>query len=180
MSTLSEDDAKAVRSLAPSNELVLGVLGLVGDPAVTKESNPKNVHLLGVFVGVDIAETGGFVCARSLRIKIELRLLGDTAPSVATLTLEVRSNTAPAVLGRELTFVRGIELPMMAAESRSRYVEFATDTMDEMLPDTEWPGRTVLAVSVETRDNGRGINSSVSENPTRARVAGFGLRFGRD
>jgi hypothetical protein len=44
---------------------------------------------------------------------------------------------------------------------------------DEMLPDTEWPGRTVLDVSVETTDSGLGMYSKVSENPTLFRPAGF-------
>lgn len=48
--------------------------------------------------------------------------------------------------------------------------------MDEMLPDTECPpGRavTVLEVSLDTIDSGRGMNSRVSEKPTRARVTGL-------
>jgi len=46
---------------------------------------------------------------------------------------------------------------------------------DEMLPDTECPGRavTVLDVSLETRDNGLGMYSNVSENPTLVRGVGF-------
>lgn len=46
---------------------------------------------------------------------------------------------------------------------------------DEMLPETEWPGLTVLEVSVETRDNGLGMYSSVSENPTLFRTTGLGV-----
>jgi hypothetical protein len=46
-----------------------------------------------------------------------------------------------------------------------------------MLPETEWPGRTVMVldVSLETRDSGRGMNSTRSEKPTRARPTGFGV-----
>lgn len=44
--------------------------------------------------------------------------------------------------------------------------------IEETLPDPEWPGRavTVLDVSFETSESGRGINSKVSENPTLARI----------
>jgi len=47
---------------------------------------------------------------------------------------------------------------------------------DEMLPERECPGRavTVLEVSFETRERGRGINSKVSEKPTLLRAGGFG------
>lgn len=50
-----------------------------------------------------------------------------------------------------------------------------TDITDEMLPETECPGRavTVLEVSLDTRDNGRGMNSKVSENPTLLRAWGL-------
>jgi hypothetical protein len=44
-----------------------------------------------------------------------------------------------------------------------------------MLPEREWPGRTVLDVSVETSDSGLGMYSSVSENPTLFRTAGLGV-----
>lgn len=51
---------------------------------------------------------------------------------------------------------------------------------DDMELDTECPGRavTVLEVSLETSDNGRGMNSSVSENPTLLRA--WGLATGWD
>jgi len=80
----------------------------------------------------------------------------------------VRSRIAPAVLGLESVSSRvdvresgtGLSLPLGDA----------AETIEEMLPETECPGRavTVLDVSLETRDSGLGINSSVSENPTRA------------
>lgn len=57
---------------------------------------------------------------------------------------------------------RGAGLPLPLGD--------AAETMEEMLPETEWPGRAVatLEVSLETMETGRGMNSSVSENPTRA------------
>lgn len=50
------------------------------------------------------------------------------------------------------------------------------ETTDEMLSDMQCPGRavTVLDVSLDTRDSGRGINSRVSEKPTRALVVALG------
>lgn len=59
--------------------------------------------------------------------------------------------------------------------SRPAAFEFVIEAMDETLPEPECPGRavTVLPVSVEIKDNGRGMNSSVSENPTRERAVGF-------
>jgi hypothetical protein len=59
--------------------------------------------------------------------------------------------------------------PGMGLVSRSRWV----DTIEERLPETECPGRTVtvLDVSFETKDKGRGMNSRVSEKPTRVRGA---------
>lgn len=46
--------------------------------------------------------------------------------------------------------------------------EFEAEIMDDMLPETEWPGLTVtvLEVSLDTNESGRGMNSRVSENPT--------------
>jgi hypothetical protein len=51
---------------------------------------------------------------------------------------------------------------------------------DEMLPETEWPGRAVavLEVSVETRDRGLGMYSRVSEKPTLFRAAALGVCSG--
>jgi hypothetical protein len=54
--------------------------------------------------------------------------------------------------------------------------------MDEMLPETECPGRAVIVldVSLETSESGLGMNSSVSENPTRAlgmALTGEGVLF---
>jgi hypothetical protein len=48
------------------------------------------------------------------------------------------------------------------------------DIREERLFETEWPGRTVvvLEASLDTSDRGRGMNSIVSENPTRVRVDG--------
>ena len=61
--------------------------------------------------------------------------------------------------------------------SLSAIVELDNEMSEDMLPDTEWPGRTVMVldVSLETRESGRGMNSTCSENPTRARPTGLGV-----
>lgn len=41
------------------------------------------------------------------------------------------------------------------------------DIIEDIELETEWPGRTVEAESLETNDSGRGMNSKLSENPTR-------------
>jgi len=89
----------------------------------------------------------------------------------------VRSKTAPAVLGR-LSLTLGLG-PKPMGELRSRSVS-VREMSDEMLPERECPGRAVavLEASLETRDNGRGMYSSVSEKPTRFRVAVFAGRLG--
>jgi hypothetical protein len=57
------------------------------------------------------------------------------------------------------------------------------DMREERLFETEWPGRivVVLDASLDTKDKGRGINSTVSEKPTRflldARVGGESARL---
>lgn len=41
--------------------------------------------------------------------------------------------------------------------------------------DTEWPGRTVLAESLETIDKGLGMMDTSSEKPTLVFLIAFGL-----
>lgn len=50
---------------------------------------------------------------------------------------------------------------------------------DEMLLFTEWPLRvdTELSVSEEMVESGRGMNSTLSENPTRGREGGLAMGF---
>lgn len=59
----------------------------------------------------------------------------------------------------------------------SRPLSDEIDISEETLPDPEWPGRavTVLDVSFETSESGRGMNSKVSENPTLARMLGLAI-----
>lgn len=111
---------------------------------------------------------------------IEFRLLGDNTLSSSSAARGGRlSRITPAVLGRDSVMSR-VRLLSVACccwgRSRSNGAGVDADTMEEMLPETECPGRAVmvLEVSLETRDNGRGINSTVSENPTLARGVGRG------
>lgn len=106
------------------------------------------------------------------------RLLMNGLDSDGRLVSLIGSKIAFAVLGREsprvlgngkvrrslfgglmLTVVGGVNVPPETIELR----EF----------DTECDGRivTVLDVSLETRLNGLGINSTLSEKPTRARFS---------
>lgn len=48
------------------------------------------------------------------------------------------------------------------------------DAIEDILLETECPWRMVIVLeaSLETKDNGRGMNSTVSENPTRTALRG--------
>lgn len=111
---------------------------------------------------------------------IEFRRLGEEFRAGRSC---VRSRIAPAVLGLESVGSR-VEVRLNVMHSTGagllRPLGDAPDTIEEMLPDSECPGRavTVLEVSLETKDRGLGMNSKVSENPTRALLLGlfcFGL-----
>lgn len=83
------------------------------------------------------------------------------------------SNTAPAVLGRlSLILAAGPPNAKGVLKSRSPVV---SEMSEEMLPETECPGRAVavLEASLETRESGLGIYSNVSENPTRFLAGGL-------
>lgn len=134
-----------------------------------KGSKPKKDHLLGVFVGLGGVALVGCELAISNNVGIEFRRLGEVLiPPLAALKSVVRSKIAPAVLGLESTVSR---VGLRAREAGlSRPPGEAAETREDMLPDTECPGRAVIVldVSLEISDSGRGINSRVSENPTRA------------
>lgn len=90
----------------------------------------------------------------------------------------VRSRIAPAVLGLDSEGSR-VEVLDKGTSSMGpglfRPLARAPERIDEMLPEIACPGRTVIVldVSVETNDNGLGMNSRVSENPTRALLLGL-------
>jgi len=155
----------------------------VGEFAPLHGSRPKNDHRLGVLTGLGSVGLVGVSVGsgKATRRGIEFRRLGEAPVASPAITLGDRSSTAPAVLGLDSTVLReGLRDRGGDAIPRSAVVEGVSEMIDEILPDTECPpGRavTVLEVSLETRDNGRGMNSNVSENPTLARVAGLGVGF---
>lgn len=57
----------------------------------------------------------------------------------------------------------------------SKMTELEIEMIEDMLPETEWLGRTVavLEASLDTNESGLGINSRVSENPTLPLVKDF-------
>lgn len=155
--------------VAVSTEPALNGRPLVGD---AKGSRPKNDHRLEAFVGLGVETVKSCASAASSRAGMEFRRRGDAPRPVATME-GVRSRIAPAVLGRGSSrsrvglreIVGGLSLPLKEV----------ADTIEVMLPETPWPGLAVIVldVSVETRDKGLGMNSSVSENPTLALLAGL-------
>ena len=85
----------------------------------------------------------------------------------------VPSNLGPALFGRA-----SMPLSLEARCSLDSGDEVPPDTIDVRLPETECP--RIVAIeepSLETRDNGRGMISTLSENPTRARFSWFKFRF---
>lgn len=103
---------------------------------------------------------------------MEPRRLGDTTSWTCSWPVSVRSRTAPAVLGRSL--ISGDEWKAKVVFKPNS--TFVMEITDEILPETEWPGRAVivLEVSLETSDTGLGMYSRVSEKPTLVRTAGLG------
>lgn len=87
------------------------------------------------------------------------------------------SNSPPAVLGRSSVHIMVAGADNGGEAALSKLCVRVREISDVMLPDAECDGRIVLAVlvvSLETRESGRGMNSSVSENPTLVtRVGGF-------
>jgi hypothetical protein len=66
--------------------------------------------------------------------------------------------------------------------SLSKLFDSVSEISDVTLPEAECDGRIVLAVlvvSLETRERGLGMNSSVSENPTLVTLAGGFSAFGK-
>lgn len=165
-----DDDTAA--SFCDSEEPALMGRKRVGEGA--KGSKLKKDHFLLDLVGLGVAssmlaEGGGSVPRQG----IDPRRRGDTGESSSSWLLCVRSRTAPAVLGRVSFILRLALKPSGELRSRSGLVSEITD---EMLPESECPGRavTVLEVSFETSDRGRGMNSRVSEKPTLVREGSFG------
>lgn len=96
-------------------------------------------------------------------------LLLGTPIGSSICELSVRSRIAPAVLGlNSVVACDGLASRGENLSSDSSITEFDNEMIDEMLLETEWPGRIVmLEVSLDTNERGLGMNSRVSENPTR-------------
>ncbi len=164
-----------------SEELALVGRERVGELVPRNGSKPpKKDHLLGVLHGLGVDGSLRSGSGNDGRRGIEFRRRGDAPVDSSTLLLCVRSMTAPAVLGLDSGLERDGLRTSGEAGSLSAIVELANEMIDEMLPETECPGRavTVLDVSLEMRDSGLGINSRVSEKPTLARFTGRGAGFG--
>lgn len=148
---------------------------LVGEPETANGSLLNNDHLFGVLAGLRLAGEPESPCGRLISNGMEFRLRGDCGSPSSVWIVCVRSKIAPAVLGRDPLFLLEAGESGAVGVSRSGPLEFVMEAIDETLPEPECPGRTVtvLPVSVEITDSGRGINSRVSENPTRARAVGF-------
>ena len=108
---------------------------------------------------------------------MEFLLRGDAPEKTVLGLVSVRSSTAPAVLGRESCVPRDELRARGDVGSLSAIVELDNEISEDMLPETEWLGRTVMVldVSLETRERGRGMNSIRSEKPTLARPTGLGV-----
>jgi hypothetical protein len=146
-------------------ELELDGRDLMGELDVVNESRPKKDQRLKVLEGLGVAGVASAASATFRRVGIELRRFGDALFSRFRGSA-VRSRMAPAVLGLEsiMSFVGLLD----KGAGLSRPLGDAADTIEEMLPESECPGRAVamLDVSLDTMDKGRGMNSSLSEKPT--------------
>ena len=128
-----DEDADSASSDTVSLELTLPGRAL----APMNGSKPKNVHLLGVFVGLGSPglKAPGPGCAVSTGIEFLLR--GDELVTSYWVMLCVRSSTAPAVLGRESCVAREELRARGDVGSLSAIVEFDSEISEVMLPETE-------------------------------------------
>lgn len=163
---------RAERAL--SDEPALTGRGFVGEASL-EDSCPKKMYFLVPFGVEGPGLTAAAFAGKSNVRGVEFRRTGLVLLPESPVNAVLLPRTAPAVLGRE-----SLDL-MLGAGPVRRYCSWAkepdADNTDEILPETECPGRIVivLEVSLETSDNGRGINSTVSENPTRLRIIGAGF-----
>ena len=149
-------------SFGSLDETALDGRDRLGDDSPDAVSWPKNPHFLAGNLGLV-----GVVGIASLSSGLELLRRGLGRFSGVGDFSRVPSNLGPALLGRA-----SIPLSLDARCSLDNGEEVPPETMDVRLPDTECP--RIVAVeelSLDTRDNGRGIISTLSENPTRARFS---------
>lgn len=157
-----------------SEELALDLRGCVGDIDPEKGSRPKKDQRFCALPGLGVSGSTSPFAAAIFKSGIELRRCGDfVGPSGRGLS--DRSRIAPAVLGLGSVELRdGLGLRAYISV-RSLLVVLVREMRDEMLPESECPGLAVMVldVSLDTKDKGLGMNSSVSENPTLARFTGL-------
>lgn len=154
--------------LGSLDEAALDGRDRLGEDSPDAVSWPKKPHFLTGNRGLV-----GVVRVASLSNGLELLRRGLIRFSGVGDSSRVPSNLGPALLGRV-----SIPLSLDARCSLDSGEEVPPDTMDVRLPETECP--RIVAVdelSLDTRDNGRGIISTLSENPTRARFSWFKFRF---
>lgn len=150
--------AAGVGFLVSFDEAELDGRDRLGDDSPDVVSWPKKPHFLAGNLGL----VG--VATASLSSGLELLRRGFGRFSGVGEVSRVPSNLGPALLGLS------IPLSLDARCSLESGEEVPPDTMDVRLPETECPRIvTVEELSLDTRDNGRGIISTLSENPTRAR-----------
>jgi hypothetical protein len=121
---------------------------------------PKKPHFLAGNLGLV-----GVVGIASISSGFELVRRGFGRLSGVGEVSRLPSNLGPALLGLSIPLSLGTRCSRESGEE-----EVPPDTMDVRLPETECPRIvTVEELSLDTRDNGRGMISTLSENPTRAR-----------
>lgn len=170
----SDDQPPLGAFVIDSEEPQAGDDALVSRAELEKASSPKKDHRLGVLAGVGIPSSPS---EGPRRVGIEFRRRSRGCGDVSDSGAGVFSRTALAVLGLELETSREVLLGSVEV-GLSYPLGEAADTMEDMLSDTAWPGRAVvvLEASLETRDKGRGMNSSVSEKPTRGALPALACR----
>ena len=144
--------------LVSFDEVALDGRDRLGEDSPEIFSCPKKPHFLTGNLGLV-----GVVGITSLSSGLELLRRGCGPISGVGEFSRVPSNIGPALLGRA-----SVPLSLGTRCSLDSGDEVPPETMEVRLPETECP-RTVEEPSLDTRDNGRGMISTLSENPTRAR-----------
>jgi hypothetical protein len=148
--------------LVSFGEVALEGRDRLGEDSPDAVSWLKNPHFLAGNLGLV-----GVVGIVSLSSGLELLRRGLGRFSGVGEFSRVPSNLGPALFGRT-----SFPLSVDARCARDSGEEVPPDTIEVRLPETECP--RIVAVeelSLDTSDNGRGIISTLSENPTRARFS---------
>jgi hypothetical protein len=146
--------------LVSFDEAALDGRDRLGEDSPEVVSWPKKPHFLTGNLGLV-----GVVGITSLSSGLELLRRRCGLFSGVVEFSRVQSNLGPALLGRA-----SIPLSLDARCSLDSGDEVPPEMIEVRLPETECP-RIVEEPSLDTRDNGRGMISTLSENPTRARFS---------